>query len=381
MSRVDESLLGQVGGIGEEFLVFVLDGGLIDLPHAATFTVIDNAAAVGREVDGTLLLGCVGNLLGGVEFHRSDIHVAMHHKGYLLAAGRYADGCRSAALDITDRVFLTAVGCNGNVDTLGLTAFTQGIDLAIIAVAQRPVPGYREKSHGIVLVTGELLWLTADAALVDIERAVLLTQVVIGLAVGGPTRCAVLAVERGKLGEFPVLFQPDVTGNGTGVMLAEGVFIPFDVMIEDITVTVDAEVLHRQFREQTRTSAVGTYLIDLWKRAAGKQDGLCRWHIGRLKQHGPVIQETQWGLVTAVGSQPLGRAAILADEIHVQASLACRGKGNALPVRAPHGIGVIGCVGSQLVGRSTLHSNGEEVTLVRECDGLSVRRDGAEAHP
>ena len=161
-SRVGELFLHQIGGIGEQFLVFVLDAGLVNLPHAATLAVIDDAATVRREVDGTLLLGRIGDLLGGVVVHRGHIHVAMHDKGYFLAAGRDLDGRSPVFFDVPHQFLLDAVGGNGNVDTLGLAALAQGIDFTVVAIAERTVTGHREETYGIILVVGELYSLPAN---------------------------------------------------------------------------------------------------------------------------------------------------------------------------------------------------------------------------
>ena len=322
MSRIGELLLDQVGGIGELFLVLVLDGCLVDLPHAVALTVVDNAAAIGREVDGALLLGGVGDLLGGLVVHCGDIDVAVHHKRHFLAAGRHADGGSPVGLDLADEFLVVTVGGNGDVDALRLAALTQGIDFAVVAVAQRAVASHTEETHGVVLVVGELHGLPADGVFVDIEGAVLLAQVVITVAVGSPAGRAVLAVEGGEFGELAVALEPDVACDGAGVVLAERVLIALDVMVEDVALAVDAQVLHRQRREQVGPAAAGAHLIDLREGAAGKQDGLCRGHVGRLKQDRLPVEEAQRRLIAAVGGQALGRAAVLVHDIHVQAALA-----------------------------------------------------------
>ena len=381
LAGVGELLLDQVGGIGKQFLVLVLDAGLVDLPHAAALAVIDDAAAVGREVDGAFLLGSVGHLLGSAVVHRGHIHVAMHHKGHFLAAGRYADCGGAAPLDLAHKFPFGLIGSDGDGHALGLTALAQGVDLTIIAIAQRAVAGHGQESHGILGMVGKLHGLAANGALVHVEGAVHFAQVVIGLAVGSPARCAVLAVEGRQLGELAVALEPYVTSDRRGVMLAEGVLIALDVVIQDVAAAVDAQILHRQLREQPRAAAAGAHLIHLRKRAAGKQNGLGRGHIGGLEQHRGVVQETKRRLVAAIGGQATGRAAVLAHDIHVETALARRGKGHLLSIGAPHGIGVVGPIGGQLMGCAALHGNGKQVPLIRESDGLPVGRNGAKAHP
>ncbi len=89
--RLDELLLLDRGGIGEEVLLLVLQRALVDLPQAAALGGVGDAAPVGREADGTLLLGCVGDLLGGLVVDTCHIDVAVHHEGHLLAVGRHGD--------------------------------------------------------------------------------------------------------------------------------------------------------------------------------------------------------------------------------------------------------------------------------------------------
>ena len=305
----------------------------------------------------------------------------MHHKGHFLAAGRHADGRGAIGSDLAYQLLVVAVGIDGDIDPLGLAALAQGVDLTVVAVAQGAVAGNAQEAHGVALVAGELHGLAANGVLIDVERAVLLAQVVIGIAVGRPARGAVLAVEVGELGELPVTLEPHVARDGRGVMLAVGVLIALDVVIQDVAIGIETQVLHGQRREQASPAAGGAHLIDLRERAAGKQDGLCRGHIGRLEQHRAVVQETQRRLVAAVGGQALGGTPVLADDVNIQTPLAGRGKGHLLPVGAPHGIGVIGRITGQLMGRSSLHGHGKQVTLVGERNSLSVRRNGAVAHP
>ena len=193
-------------------------------------------------------------------------------------------------------------------------------------------------------VAGKLLGLSTDGVLIDVESPVFFAQVVIGVAVGSPAGRAVLTVEVGELGELPVLLQPDVSGDGTCVMFAEGILIALDVVVEDVSTAVDAQVLHRQFREQACPAAIGAHLIHLRELAAGKEDGFCRGHVGGLEEHRLVVEETHRGLVTAVGGETLRGAAFLSNDKHVEASLACRGKGDALAIGAPDGVGIIGII-------------------------------------
>ena len=350
VARIGQLFLHEFGGIGEQFLILVLDGGLVNFPHAVALAVIDDATAIGREVNGTFLLGCIGDPLGGLVVNRGHIHIAMHHKCHLLATRRDTDSGCSVILYLADEFLIDIVGRDGDIHTFGLGALAQGINLTVVAIAQHAIGRYREKAHGITLVVSELHRLAAQRVLIDVERAVLLAQVVIDRAVGCPAGRAVLTVEVGELGILPALLQPDVAGDGRGVMLAEGVLVALDVVIEDITTAVDAQVLHGQGREQAGPATADAHLINLGERAVGKQDGLGRGHIGSLEQHGSIVEEGQRCLVATVGGETTGRATILVDNIHVKAAFTGRRKCDALSVGAPHGISIIGRIGGQLTG-------------------------------
>ena len=85
-------------------------------------------------------------------------------------------------------------------------------------------------------------------------------------------------------------------------------------------------------------------MVHLRELAAGKEDGCCRGHVGGLKEHRLVVEEAHRGLVATVGGEALGGAALFLDNKYVEASLACRGKGDVLAVRAPHGVGIVGVI-------------------------------------
>ena len=73
--------------------------------------------------------------------------------------------------------------------------------------------------------------------------------------------------------------------------------------------------------------------------------------------------------------------AVLVDDIDVHASQSVAGKGDVLSVRAPDGTGVVGRVGGELIGPSTLGGYRVDVTFEREGNLGAVRRDGSIAHP
>ena len=57
------------------------------------------------------------------------------------------------------------------------------------------------------------------------------------------------------------------------MVLAIGILIALDVVVKNVAAGVDAQVLHRQRREQARPATAGAHLIHLRELAAGKQAG------------------------------------------------------------------------------------------------------------
>ena len=130
---------------------------------------------------------------------------------------------------------------------MGFTALAQGVNLTVVTVTQHAIVGDCQVAYGMLCVAGKLLGFSTDGVFIDVECPVLFAQVEIGVAIGCPAGCAILAVEVGEFGELAGLLQPDVASDGTRVMFAEGILIALDVMVEDVAAAVDAQVLHRQF--------------------------------------------------------------------------------------------------------------------------------------
>ena len=102
-----------------------------------------------------------------------------------------------------------------------------------------------------------------DTPFPDVKGAVLLREVIERLAVAGPYRGAVLATEGGEFGIAVVAAQPDVAGNGRLVVLAEVVLIALHVMVEQVATAIDADILHRQNREEPWPTALRADAIHL----------------------------------------------------------------------------------------------------------------------
>ncbi len=136
-----ELFLLDVGGISKVLLLLVLDFRLENLPYAIALGGIDETSAVWGETQVALLLRRVGDALGGLVFGRSDIYVAVHDEGYLLAVRREGNLCGSPRADLTDEARLIVVGGDGDVDLLRLCALLDGVDFAIVAIAEQTILG------------------------------------------------------------------------------------------------------------------------------------------------------------------------------------------------------------------------------------------------
>ena len=122
-------------------------------------------------------------------------------------------------------------------------------------------------------------------------------------------------------------------------------------------------------------------LIDLWKDALRKQTGLGSRHLGTIVEDVAIVQKCGRCLVGTMGGQSGGGTSLATHDVDIQTSLPVRSEGYLFAVRTPYGVGVIGRMGSQLLGCSTSGRHCEQVSFVGECYGLPVRRYGWEAHP
>ena len=241
-----QSLLYQVSGIGKEFLVLILQFGLINLPYATALSTIHQTAPVGTEIHAALLLWGVGNLFGGLILNRCHKDVATHDEGHLLALGRETDFGDTARTQLTNQVLVLTVAGDGHLHLLWLSALAQGVDLTVLTVAECTLIAHREIAHGVLLVVRELLLAcTVDIKAIHVEGTVFLAGIVIRVGIR-PAWCAVLALKVGQTGIVAVVHQPDVATDRTLVMLAEGVFVALVVVIQEATVLGKADILHGQ---------------------------------------------------------------------------------------------------------------------------------------
>ena len=193
----------------------------------------------------------------------------MNDEGNLLAAGRCTYLCNTLGVDLANQVAVAAVAHDTDVYTLRLAALTNGVNLTIVSVAQRTVVGCCQETHGVGLVLGNLLVLSAiQTTIPHVECTVLLAQVVITLAIGSPYRCTVLTHEVGQLCELLLVLrhQPDVAADGRLVVLTIHILAALDVVIQHIArLAVDVYIGHWERSEHTWTTALYAHLVDLWE--------------------------------------------------------------------------------------------------------------------
>ena len=165
------------------------------------------------------------------------------------------------------------------------------------------------------------------------------------------------------------------------MVLAPCILVTFLVVVEHLSVLVDADVFHRQNGIQFWTTALGTYLVNLRELIGCKQVALgCRHDIG-CEEHVVVVLEGDRCLLAAVGGESGRRTALGRDDVHIHAAFAGRGEGYLLAVGAPDRLRVISGMGRQLACLAALGRNAIEVALVGKGDGRAIRRDGRVAHP
>ena len=188
----------------------------------------------------------------------------MHHESHLLGIWRKRNLGSTPRLHLADEAWFIVVCCDGDVDLLRLSTFLYGIDFAIETIAEQTIIGRGEESYRILLLLGNLGILSAcDVAAVDIEGTILLAEIVEALVVGSPYRVAVFALEGSKLLILSVVEHPDISGDRRSMVLAPCILITLLVVIEHLTVLVDADVLHWKNRIQLRTTALSAYLVNL----------------------------------------------------------------------------------------------------------------------
>ena len=259
-----ELLLFYLGAVSKVLFLLVLDLSLENLPYTIALRSIDQTSAIRSKAQVALLLRSIGDSLGSLVFSRCNIYIAVHHESHLLGIWRKRNLGSTPRLHLADEAWFIVICCDGDVDLLRLSTFLYGIDFAIETIAEQTVIRRSEETDRILLLLGNLGILSAcDVAAVDIEGTILLAEIVETLVVGSPYRVAVFALEGSKLLIFSIVEHPDISGDRRGMVLAPCILVTLLVVIEHLTVLVDADVLHRKNGIQLRTTALCAYLVNL----------------------------------------------------------------------------------------------------------------------
>ena len=247
---------------------------------------------------------------------------------------------------------------NVDVDLLGLSAFAHGVEHTVLREAECAVVGNAQVAHRVVLELGDLLSLFArGGSFEDVHVAVLLAQIIVGLAVGSPNRVAELAVVGSNLFEGAVLRvglrEVEVAGDGRAMVLAPFVFVAFYVLIKQFSLLVDGNLFHSHHREKLRAMSLGVDAVDL-REGSRKIDVGSGRSVARRIEHVLVVEKSFNCLVGRMSGQAFGRTSVLGDGKDVKSSAAIRRESNGLSVGRPMGIAVVSRVGREAGGLTAL---------------------------
>ena len=155
------------------------------------------------------------------------------------------------------------------------------------------------------------------------------------------------------------------------VVLAERVLVAFVVFVYDLPGVVHAHRHKRQGSDKLWPSRVLIHLPDL--RTAGKSSVNRVLLDAGLEKNPAPFEDAKRSLVAWIVSQPLRRATFSGCDEYVLGTSSVGREYNLFPVRGPKRIRVIGLVGRDLKSPSTVHSNGEYVTLIAKRYLATVR--------
>jgi len=164
-------------------------------------------------------------------------------------------------------------------------------------------------------------------------------------------------------------------------MLTPRVFVTFLVVIEDLSLCVDAHILHRDVREFFRARAIDINFVDLRKLCRGEDNRLRFRPQSSTEEHMIVVAPGDRRLVPTVSGQPFRCTSLFAHHIEVHTSFTIRHECDLLPIGTPHRVTIIGCIGGQLSGLSTTRRNCENVAFIAEGDLRAIRRNRTMAQP
>ncbi len=263
-----------------------------------------------------------------------------------------------------------------------MTARRHRVELAVIRECQRPAVGAREEPDRVRREPGHRHRLSGipQTALVDVERAALLRQVIEVVVVRIEDRIPVLAVERRQLRvllRFRVV-DPDVAGHGRCVMFSPVALVAFVIVEEDLVARRAHRGVQRRRRQHDRHPPSGHRDgVQLTHAAGGKL------HVGGqvlprgAEEHGAVVgRERARDFTRGVIRQPLRLAAVRRHDEHVEIAVPIGGERHRLPIVAPHRCELVRLAEGQRNRIAARRRHRPDVTLVLEEQGLAVGRNG-----
>ena len=282
---------------------------------------------------------------------------------------------------VTPHIVLTKT----DIYLLRLLALSQGVDLSVIVVAEQSLLRGRQMAHGVQRMVGQLLGLSAvQCRFIDIETAVLLTQVVVRLSIWCPDRIAILSTKARQLLEMGLrrIRQPNITGDRGLVMLTPRILIALPIVVEQLlAIWTHCQMIHIERGIELWAMPLRIYGIDLHEACARELDIFRILHDIGLIKHMAVICKCQRILAGGVSSQSLGLTAFLINQIDIKLTLSVRGESELFTIRRPDRSCVLAGMGGQLTCLTTGGRHSEQISLIRERDGLPIGRKGAIAHP
>ncbi len=179
------------------------------------------------------------------------------------------------------------------------------------------------------------------------------------------------------------IIQPDVAGDGGGVVLSPFIFKSLAVLVEELMARlVEADRFGRGAQHLLRTPSRCRYFVKLGHGRSGEKSAACRVLDGCGKQDILSVRSECGGYLTGgVGSEPLGGSAVCRHHEYVEVAVSVAGKGYLFAVRRPYGGTFVALLGSKLCGGSTFGRHLVDVSFVAECDFRTVGRDLHIAHP
>ena len=131
------------------------------------------------------------------------------------------------------------------------------------------------------------------------------------------------------------IIQPDVAGDGGGVVLSPFIFKSLAVLVEELLARlVEADRFGRSTQHLLRTPSRCRYFVKLGHGRSGEKSAACRVLDGCGKQDILSVRSECGGYLTGgVGSEPLGGSAVCRHHEYVEVAVSVAGKGNLFAVR------------------------------------------------